>query len=273
VPSQLTLVLEPLAGRTIASALIKRLNLLETQADPLQWAVTGFYVTPGGGNGRVEGELVGTLDEGTFTGTLTSESPECTAEREFGGSVDPQFLRWTGGSTLRDCKGSPLGFDSLVMIATQAPLPTTTAVSSSTTSAPVTCSYSLDANGVSVDAAGGQRALVLTTTPGCAWTVQNFVPWITVQPSNGSGAATISLTMMANAGAARSATVVVAGMPVVVNQAAANVPTTTTSTSTSSTTSTTSTTSTSSTTTTIIITGNTSPNGPAASTQAAPASR
>jgi hypothetical protein len=218
VPSQLTIFLQPLGARSVAS-FMDRLPFVGTlQDEPLRWTVEGFYVTSGGGRGQVTGELVGTLDQGSFTGRLTSETPECTAEREFGGSVDPQFLRWNGGRTLRDCKDSPLGFGSLVMIATTGPAPTTTAISSSTTTAPVQCSYSLSADGVSIDGAGGQRTVGLTTGPTCNWSVQNFVPWIRVQPSSGIGSATVSLTMEANPGEPRNATIVIAGLPFVVSQ-------------------------------------------------------
>jgi hypothetical protein len=220
MPSQLTIFLQPLGARAVTS-FFDRLPFVGAQQDEPRWTVQGFYVTPGGGNGQVSGELVGTLDQGSFTGTLTSETPECTAEREFGGSLDPQFLRWNGGRTLRDCKGSPLGFNSLVMIATTAPPPTTTAVSTSTSTVPLQCSYSLSADGVTVEGAGGQRTVGLTTGPTCNWTVQNFVPWIRMQPSSGTGSATISMTVDENPGDPRSATVVIAGLPFVVNQGVA----------------------------------------------------
>jgi hypothetical protein len=223
--------LQPLSRPSVASdwSLLDRLPLIGKQADPLVWTVTGFFMTAGGGRGQVGGELVGTLDDGSFTGTLTSEAPECVAEREFAGTLDPQFLRWTGGRTLRDCKDSPLG-DSLVMLATTAPPPTSTAISSSTTTMPLQCSYSLSANGVDVPAAGGLFSAGVNTAPNCAWTVQNFVTWITVQPTSGAGAATVNLTVESNPGAPRSATIVIAGLPFVVNQ---GVPTTTTTTTTS----------------------------------------
>jgi len=90
---------------------------------------------------------------------------------------------------------------------------------------PLQCSYSLSANGTSVDAAGGQQTVALTTGPTCGWNVQNFVNWISVQPTTGIGSATVSLTVEPNPGAPRSATIVIAGLPFVVSQ---GVPTTTT---------------------------------------------
>jgi hypothetical protein len=218
VPSQLTVVLQPLAGQSVLSSLRRSLPFIGRAADPLRWTVVGFYTTPNGGTGQVKGELEGTLDAGSFQGILTSETPECVAEREFGGTVDPQFLRWTGGKTLRNCKGDPLDFSQLVMLATAAPPPTSTAISSSTTTMPLTCSYSLSANSASIGGSGGTGSVGVTTAPSCGWVVQYFVPWLTVQPSSGSGAGAVNFTVAPNSGAPRSATLVIAGLPFVVNQ-------------------------------------------------------
>jgi hypothetical protein len=162
---------------------------------------------------------------------MTSETPECVAVREFIGSFDPQFLRWAGGRTVQDCKGSPLGFNSLVMLATNGP-PPTSVPSTSTTSQPLQCSFSLSAASVSIEQTGGQRTVGLTTGPACAWTVQNFVSWIKVQPPGGQGSATISITAEPNPGPPRSATIVIGGIPFVVNQVVLTTTTTTTSSST-----------------------------------------
>jgi hypothetical protein len=180
--------------------------------------VQGVYQTSSGTGGQVRGELIGTLDEGQFDGSLTYETPECFAERLFGGPVTAQFLRWTGGPTAEDsCKNKPLGYNTLVMAKSDTPLPPPTV--SPTTTLPLQCSYSLSANSVSIDSTGGQRTVGVTTGPTCSWSAQNFVDWITVlQPANGIGAGTVVLTIAPNPGAPRSATVVIAGLPFVVNQ-------------------------------------------------------
>jgi hypothetical protein len=183
---------------------------------PTSWIVMGNYQTAAGGNGLVKGSLAGNLDAGTFQGTLTSETPECVAERAFSGSVDKEFLRWTGAATLADCKGNPLAFNALVMLPTGAPPPMSTINSTSTI--PVQCSYALSASSVSVPTTGGQASVALTTGPTCGWTVQNFVEWITVVPVGGTGAASIALTVAP--GPPRSATLVIAGTAFVVNQVA-----------------------------------------------------
>jgi hypothetical protein len=183
---------------------------------PSSWTVTGNYRTPGGGSGQITGTLAGTLDSGAFEGVLTSETPECVAQRQFRGTVDTQFLRWTGGTTLADCKGSPLGFNTLVMLPTGAPPPNSTINSTSTI--PLQCSYALSASSVSVPTTGGQATVGLVTGPACSWAVQNFVEWISVLPAGGTGSATIALSVAP--GAPRSATLVIAGVAFVVNQVA-----------------------------------------------------
>jgi hypothetical protein len=185
---------------------------------PSTWVVLGNYRTAGGGNGLVKGTLVGTLDSGAFEGTLTSETPECVAERAFSGTVDAQFLRWTGGATLADCKGTPLAFNALVMLPTAAPPAVSTVISTSTI--PLQCSYALSAGSVSVPTTGGQASVGLTTGPTCGWTAQSFVDWITVLPVSGTGSAAIALTVAP--GPPRSATVVIAGTAFIVNQVGSN---------------------------------------------------
>jgi hypothetical protein len=226
VPSQLTLVLTPLSGRPAAASFFDRLPFVGKQQDEL-WSVLGFYRTPSGTGGQITGELVGTLDAGTFTGTLTADSPECVAERQFSGTVDPQLLRWTGGTTLRDCKGNPLAFNTLTMLATSAP-PPTTPPPPTTSSIPLQCSYALSISSDSVPATGGPRTVGVVTGPTCGWSVQNFVDWITVQPTTGTGPGTVTITVAPNAGAPRTATVVIAGLPFVVNQGIVTTTTTTT---------------------------------------------
>ena len=201
LPSVLTIVLTPIPNTS-----------------PVKSRVQGVYQTSTGAGGQVKGELIGTLDEGQFDGSLTYEIPECFAERLYGGPVNAQFLRWTAGPTSEDsCKDKPLGYNTLVMARSDTPLPPPTV--SPTTSLPLQCSYSLSANSVSIDSTGGQRTVGVTTSPTCAWAAQNFVDWITVlQPASGIGAGTVVLTVAPNPGAPRSATVVIAGLPFVVNQ-------------------------------------------------------
>ena len=234
-PVSLTMLLQPTSVVASSSqnwsdkfkSFVGRLPFLGTQADPVS-GVVGTWRSLAGGGGRVTGSLVGIFDAGVFNGTLTAEFPECTAERNFTATLDPQFLRLTGGATIRDCKDSPLSFTNITMLVSQAPLPTTTTATSSTTSTPLQCSYALSASSTDVPSTGGDRTVGVITGPTCVWSVQNFVPWIKVQPLSGTGPTTVILTVAENPGPPRSATVVIAGLPFIVNQ---GVPTTTTTTS------------------------------------------
>jgi hypothetical protein len=201
-----------------------------TPANPV-FTVLGFYTTPSGAGGAVQGTLNGTLDDGAFAGTLTSVTPECTAEREYAGRVNAQQLQWTGGLKLKDCKNNPLGFNSFTMLVTTAPPPITPPVTVTTT-IPLTCLYALSAGGASFDINGGSTLVQLSTGPTCSWTVQRFVDWLNVQPTSGTGTASLAVTVMPNPGAPRSTTIVIGGQPFVVNQGSVAFTTTSTTTTT-----------------------------------------
>lgn len=241
MPSTLSLSLRQLfAAASATSSWRDYLPIFGPAADP-QFNVLGFYTTPNGGGGAVQGTLDGTLEDGQFTGTLTNVTPECTAERQFFGNVNSQSLQWFGGTTLRDCKGNPLNFPSFTMIATAAPPPVAppTVV---TTTIPLTCGYSLSASGASFDVNGGIGSVDVTTGPSCVWTLQRFVDWVTLQPAGATGPAKVSFVVAPNPGGPRSTTVIIAGQPFQINQS--NVTTTTTAPTTSSTSTTTTTTTT-----------------------------
>lgn len=244
IPNLLTVSLRLISGGAAASSLQAwgdGAPRFTTAADPV-FEVLGFYTTPGGAGGGVQGQLVGTLDNGQFTGTLTSITPECTAERQFGGSVNSLSLNWTGGPTLKDCKGSPLSFSSLTMLATAAPPPTAPPIPVTTT-IPLSCAYGVTPTNVTFGSNGGTASVTINTGPTCAWSVQRFVDWVTVQPTAGSGPSTVSIAVPQNPGGQRTTTVVVAGQAVTITQLTTPLPSaTTTSTSTSTTTTTTTTT-------------------------------
>ena len=83
------------------------------------------------------------------------------------------------------------------------------------------CTYNLASNGFSVPGAGGTTAVGVTAPAGCAWTASSGISWIVVAAGgvgNGSGSATLAIA--ANTGAARSGSVIVAGLVFTVDQAA-----------------------------------------------------
>ncbi|MBI4905112.1 MAG: BACON domain-containing protein [Acidobacteria bacterium] len=88
------------------------------------------------------------------------------------------------------------------------------------------CSYDLSSQSASLPASGGTINVILTTGPACAWTVTLSDAWLNVtSPLNGTGPATITLTVLANPGAqSRNGTVSVGGKTFAVSQQAGPTP-------------------------------------------------
>ncbi len=84
------------------------------------------------------------------------------------------------------------------------------------------CAYELSAPGTSVTEAGGEGTVDVTTNrTSCEWTAVANEPWITVSGgAGGTGSATVSFTVAANEGEARSGTITIAGLTFTVEQAA-----------------------------------------------------
>jgi len=86
---------------------------------------------------------------------------------------------------------------------------------------PACANPALSPAGASFDSSGGGATIEVAQPAGCAWNVTGVPSWISVTagtPGNGGGS--VSYAVAANAGAARSATLVVAGRGFVVSQAA-----------------------------------------------------
>jgi hypothetical protein len=85
------------------------------------------------------------------------------------------------------------------------------------------CVYSIGPTSQSVSAAGTTGLTVnVSTSAGCTWTATSNATWLTITSgASGSGNGSVRLNVAANAGAARSGTVTIAGQTFTVNQAAA----------------------------------------------------
>jgi sugar lactone lactonase YvrE len=71
-------------------------------------------------------------------------------------------------------------------------------------------------------ATGGSLSVAIQTGAACAWTVQNLPSWIKVSGNAaGTGSSNVSLVVAANPGAARTATIAIAGISAPVSQSAA----------------------------------------------------
>jgi Putative binding domain, N-terminal len=76
------------------------------------------------------------------------------------------------------------------------------------------CTYTLPSNTWTVAIGGGQTTASLVASTGtCAWTATSSAGWATITPSSGTGSTSgLSITAAANTGAARVATLVIAGL-------------------------------------------------------------
>lgn len=99
-----------------------------------------------------------------------------------------------------------------------------------TPGAAFTCSYALAFGGRAFGpAGGGPVGLSVTATPGCPWNSSALPPWVHVDTSgggndNGIGNGIFAYFVDPNPGAARSATITVAGTTFTIEQAAASIP-------------------------------------------------
>lgn len=83
------------------------------------------------------------------------------------------------------------------------------------------CAFTLASASASVAAAGGHASVSVQAGPGCAWTIATSAAWVSLASAGSvSGAGTAAFTVAPNSGPARSATVMVANHPFVINQAA-----------------------------------------------------
>lgn len=90
-------------------------------------------------------------------------------------------------------------------------------------SAALGCSITVIPSSLTTAAAGGDITLnLLSSSLACAWSISNLPDWIGAFPSSGAGPGTVVLTVAANTGSARNATVGVGGSSLQVAQPAAS---------------------------------------------------
>ncbi|MCA9575669.1 MAG: OmpA family protein [Sandaracinaceae bacterium] len=82
------------------------------------------------------------------------------------------------------------------------------------------CSASLPVSSASVGAAGTTSSATITMTAGsCSWTASTSTPWISGVTPSGTGSGSVSYTVAANTGPARTGTITMGGQTFTVNQA------------------------------------------------------
>ena len=87
------------------------------------------------------------------------------------------------------------------------------------------CRFDLSSTRQTMPNSGGNGRIAVGTATGCAWSAQSNESWIAITSgANGTGDGSVSFTVAANSGGARSATMVIAGQNVTISQDAAPPP-------------------------------------------------
>lgn len=82
------------------------------------------------------------------------------------------------------------------------------------------CAFALNRTSQDFTGAGGNGTVNVTTGAGCAWTASSPQPWVRITTgTTGTGNGTVSLTVAANTGPARSAMLTLAGQNYTISQA------------------------------------------------------
>ncbi|MEQ1884529.1 MAG: FG-GAP-like repeat-containing protein [Bryobacteraceae bacterium] len=136
----------------------------------------------------------------------------------------PDWITVSGASS-----GTGPGSVTLIVSSTSAARNATFSIAGITvtvtqTLAPV-CNYVVTPGGQTFPSSGGTGNFSVTVNPGCNWNATGAPSWVNVTGgSSGSATATGSFTVAANGGAARTATMTIAGQPFVLEQAASSIP-------------------------------------------------
>jgi hypothetical protein len=81
------------------------------------------------------------------------------------------------------------------------------------------CAFSVTPNSLTVPVTGGNITITIQADGSCSWSVTGLPSWIaTSGTSSGSGNGSLTLVVAPNPGAVRSATISIAGAPVMINQ-------------------------------------------------------
>ncbi len=82
------------------------------------------------------------------------------------------------------------------------------------------CAYNMSPTNANIGSAGGPGSFSLSTTAGCTWTAVSNASWLIVTGgSSGTGSGTVSYSVQANTGPARSATITAGGQTFTIDQA------------------------------------------------------
>jgi hypothetical protein len=124
IPADLSLFFQILGGLTPSRRVI---SLAPT------YSVTGGYTTgPNSFGGTITGTLDGTPENGLFNGVMSANIPNCTARRNYSGTLSSSGMNWNPGANIDSCGGnSPLTF-GIVAPKSSAPATSTSSVATTT---------------------------------------------------------------------------------------------------------------------------------------------
>ena len=131
--------------------------------------VTGNFETAIGLKGTIRGVLQGTLQNGSFDGSLTADAPACT--RGYVGPITESTVAWIPTGSPQP--GCPLTFS------VQLPRPRGP-----------DCQYAVSLSRQTFSGNGGSGELRITTGAACTWAAESLDPWLQVEdsePKIGSG--------------------------------------------------------------------------------------
>ena len=81
------------------------------------------------------------------------------------------------------------------------------------------CTYAVSASIHAVGAAGGTGSVSVSTAGGCRWSAASNAAWIILEAPTGVGSGSMTFTVVANEGGARSGTLTAAGQVITITQA------------------------------------------------------
>jgi hypothetical protein len=196
----LVLAVAALAGATACGSSTSTNVTAPTTPSRCQASVQGAPTSfgPSGGTGTIS---VGVARECSWSATSTVPWIELTSAREGQGEGSIGYRVGPNSDPVTRSGGIAVG-EQRVNVSQQA--------------AP--CSFQVSRSADSIGPDGGQIAVNIATHSACQWTAATEAPWITPAPGSGQGPASVQLTFAANPGAARSATVTVAGQSLAFTQ-------------------------------------------------------
>lgn len=175
-----------------------------------------FSITPGAGGCAYS--INPTSQNFTAAGGSSSIAVTTTAGCAWTATTTDSWISITAGSS-----GSGSGSVSYSVAANISPARTGTiqvAGQTFTITQAGGCTYGINPVSQNYGSAGGTGSVAVTTGAGCAWSAASNAGWIQITSgASGAGNGSVSYSVVANTGAARTGTMTVAGQPFTVNQA------------------------------------------------------